>query len=373
MLIDGETGPWYENQFLSKSRNRQGSYAIQGNRNYLSAVKGKTTDRPKVSIVIPTYNRRMSLKGCLDSLIKQTYRNFEVIVVDGGSTDSTRELVYEYSLKLPIIFSVQKGGLVLKMNEGLRISRGEIVIRTDDDVIADSNWLWEIVNTFAVSQNVGGVTGPTIIPEDRLQNRDVFTFLRKFADEGLLWELARSIYIKIFLEGKPHYVGRVFKSGAWAPGSNFPTSANIKNLVDVDTLEACNMALRKSLIEKVHGFDDTYRTLAEWSEVDLCFRIRKLGYKLIFNPKAVVFHMVSHAGIFIERTHAYDRMVNFIHFYLNHIKPNTLDKALRFGLYLVFLNCYWMYKFARSGNPDYLTGVSGTIAGLLRKADRAPE
>jgi len=331
-----------------------------------SAIR-KLPDQPRVSIIIPTYNRCNSLKRCLESLTKQTYRNFDVVLVDGGSTDGTSNLVYKYSDKLSIKLIMKRAGLVSKMNSGWMAASGDIIIRTDDDIVASSQWLLEIVNIFRFSERVGGVTGPTIIPEDRLEYRDIFTFLRRSKrNSGILFRLLGEIYAKIFLEGAPYTVGHIFSSGAWAPGSNFPECLALNYPINVDTLEACNMALRRDLIERVGGFDYAYRSLAEWSEPDICFRIKKLGYRLIFNPRAIVYHNVSRSGIFVERTYAYDRMLNFVYFYFRHIRPDRFNKIVRFSLYLVFINGYWIYKCMQSGNTDYLTGVTGTITGIVK-------
>ena len=331
-----------------------------------SAIR-KLPDQPRVSIIIPTYNRGNSLNRCLESLTKQTYRNFDVVIVDGGSTDGTSNLVSKYSDKLFIKFILKRAGLVSKMNSGWMAASGDIVIRTDDDIVASSQWLLEIVKIFRISDGIGGVTGPTIIPEDRLEYRDIFAFLRPSKRKrGILFRLLGKIYVKIFLEGAPNTIGHIFSSGAWAPGSNFPECLTLNNPINVDTLEACNMALRRDLVERVGGFDYAYRSLSEWSEPDICFRIKKLGYRLIFNPKAIVHHMVSRGGIFVERTYAYDRMLNFAYFIFRHVRPDSFNKIVRFSLYLLFLNGYWIYNSMLSGNTDYLTGVTGTITGLVK-------
>ncbi len=62
------------------------------------------TGKPMVSVMIPTKDRCESLKRCLDSLSQQTYDSFEIIIVDGGSTDETGSIIAEYSEKLPILF-----------------------------------------------------------------------------------------------------------------------------------------------------------------------------------------------------------------------------------------------------------------------------
>jgi GT2 family glycosyltransferase len=249
------------------------------------------------------------------------------------------------------------------MTAGLLMSSGEIFVRTDDDVEVEDDWLSEIAKTFDASDDIGGVTGPTLIPSERLSFRDVFMLS---GASKISWPLRvpRAVYDKVFLEGEPKTVGRVFRSGAFSLGSNFKEILNRRELLRVDYLEACNMAVRRRLIDQVGGFDPSYRSIGDWSEMDLSFRVRKLGYKLVFNPRAIVHHMVSRSGIFKQRDRADDRMRNFVHFYFRHIRPDNLDKCVRFGTYLTFLQAYWIYKSMSTGNVRYLGGITGTLRGL---------
>ena len=319
---------------------------------------------PVGSVVIPTCRRASSLRQCLDSLLKQSYENFEVIVVECDSDVETARVVKDYSSKLSLRLVTQGGGLIHQMDVGFRLSHGDIVIRTDDDVIADRQWLSEIVSTFSRSNDIGGVSGPTLIPLERLPQRDVFMLLPDGRKSGWLSRAASSVYVSFFVEGQPHAVGRVFKSGAWSPGSNFPRVLEIRELVEVDYLEACNMAVRRNLIEAAGWLDFTYKSIAEWSEVELSFRIRNLGYRLVFNPRAIVHHMVSRSGVYVQREAASDRMMNLVYFYFTHIGPDTVDKYLRFFSYLAMLQGYWFFKFISTGNKRYLSGIAGTARGL---------
>lgn len=322
------------------------------------------------SIIIPTYNRCNSLQLCLDSLRGQTYRDFEVIVVDSGSTDGTKELVQKFSdMQIRYVLS-QRSGLTSKRNLGWKLAQGDIIAFIDDDIVLTSRWLSEILNTFLWSEKVGGVTGPTIVQEDRLKNRDLFYFLGKFKEKNIVWRTIGKIYESIILEGRPLDVGRIFRSGTFSPGSNYPSCLSIKDRIEVDYLEACNMSFRKNLVEKVSGFDESYLGTSEWSEPDLCFKISNLGYLLIFNPKVIVEHNVSKGGVYGSRTYAFERTMNFIYFYLRNVKLNTFDKAMRFGLNLFFINAYWFYKFLLTKNADWLTGPSGTLKGLLNAFKR---
>ena len=320
---------------------------------------------PKVSVIIATFNRAESLRSCLESLIRQTYKNFEVIIVDGGSIDNTKEVINLFSKELDIaLITERRLWLSLVRDLGWRNARGEIISWIDDDVVVTDNWIEEVIKVFNISHDIGGVSGPTIIPKDRLDYRDIFILHND--KKGILWKIIAKIYRDFFLEGKPYAIGQIFRCGAWSPGSNFVSCLNLDGLTNVDYLEACNMSFRKSLVERVDGFDQNFRSVSEWCEVDLSFKIRKLGYRLVFNPKAVIHHIVSQTGIYKKRTFAYDRMLNFIYFYLKDIRLDSLNKAIRFSLYLLFLNVYWLYKFIKTKNINWLTGLLGTLSGLIK-------
>lgn len=322
---------------------------------------------PKISIIIPTKNRRETLSRCLTSLVKQDYQDFEVIIVDGGSTDGTTNLVKEYRARLAVKFVRQKKrGLVNAVNEGWSVSDGDIVIRTDDDIMATREWLKKVVETFCISNDIGGVTGPTIIPEEQKRYRDLFYFQEKLKNGNILWRSMGKLYFDYFLEGEPFAVSKWFKSGAFSLGSNYPECLKLKEPIEVTHQEACNMATRKDLLEKVGGFDEIFKGIGEFNESDVSFKIRKLGYKIMFNPKAVLYHLPSKEGFFKERRNSYGRILNFINFYFRHIKPNTLDKFVRFFSYLLFLNGFFIYKFITTRQINQLGCIPGTIIGLTR-------
>ncbi len=316
---------------------------------------------PKLSVVICTFNRETSLRSCLKSLTKQTFPNFEVIIVDGGSTDKTKEIISNYAKKLTIKTIIYKEKELAKVrDQGWRKAKGECVSWIDDDVVVAPYWAQSIIKTFEKDKKIGGVTGPTLIPEKLLRNRDVFSF---YNQTGLL-KLLGIIWDKFFLEGKKYEVGRILKSGAWTPGSNFKSSLKIKSLKEVDYLEACNMTLKKELVSKVGGYDYGYKAVAEWCELDLAMRVKELGYRLVFNPRIKVTHNISQGGVFSKRTKAKERMENFFKFYFRHIFKPCSGYLFSFLPYLLFLNSYWTYKAITTKNINWLGGWVGTITGL---------
>jgi len=252
-------------------------------------------------------------------------------------------------------------GVYQAWNIGLKNANGEFISYIDDDVIVSPKWLKSLSESFSLSEKIAGVSGPTIIPKERIKNRDFILFVSGQKLNPIM-RLVGKIYVSVVLEGRALDVGRIFRSGMFSPGSNFPRSLSL-GTIDVDYVEACNMTYRKSLIEKLGGFNGTVYN-QEWSEDELCFRIRRLGYKLIFNSEAAVQHLVSPAGG-ADRMDAYGRSLDFIHFYFRNVRPDSIDKSLRFSLAVLFWVGYWFYKSFKSKKLIWLTGIVGLIKGII--------
>ena len=319
---------------------------------------------PKVSLLVPTLNRADTLPTLLDSLTKQTYKNFEILIIDGGSTDNTKEILDQYKEKLKIKFAVQKGGLIKQENKGVKLATGDIIMRTDDDAKLPPQVLKEIVKTFQMDDKVGGASGPTITPE--MKSRDLFLFQDKLKKGNFLWRLIGKLYYDYICEGKVNQIGKFFRSGAVSLGANFPRALKLKKPIEVDMHECTSMAMRVDLLRKIGGFDEIYGGVGDYNEVDVSFKIRKLGYKILLNPKAAVYHLTSKSGVFSARANSYGRILNFINFYFRHIKPNNLDKTLRFLTYLTFQNGYYTYMFFQQRKLGFLGCYPASIIGLVK-------
>lgn len=104
---------------------------------------------PLISVIVPAYNVEKYIKTCLDSIIAQTYFNFEVIVINDGSTDQTEKILNEYESNSKIrIFSQENGGLSAARNRGIKLANGELVCFIDSDDSVKSDYLEKLVAPF---------------------------------------------------------------------------------------------------------------------------------------------------------------------------------------------------------------------------------
>jgi GT2 family glycosyltransferase len=196
----------------------------------------------------------------------------------------------------------------------------------------------------------------------------LFYFQEKMKTGNIFWHLLGKFYFGYLLEGKAFSIGKFFKSGAFSVGANYDNFLKFNKCIEVDHLEGCNLAVRHGLLKRIGGFDPIFTGVAEYNDADAAYKIRKLGYKILFNPKAKIFHLPSKTGAYKERVNSYSRMINFIIFYFRHIKPDNFDKFIRFSAYLFFLNGYYTYRFFTTWNFGYLQSVPATFIGFFQNA-----
>lgn len=199
-------------------------------------------DQPRVSVVVCTYNGGRTLDQCLRSLKALDYSNYEVIVVDDGSTDDTREILKRHPGARTICQSNQ--GLSAARNVGLQAASGEIIAYTDSDCFADPHWLTYLVHRLQRS-DAAAVGGPNLTPEDG-------------------W-LAGCVAAA---PGQPMHVLESDQVAEHIPG--------------------CNMAFRREALEAINGFDPQFRKAGD--DVDVCWRLQQAGSWITFAPGAFVWH-----------------------------------------------------------------------------------
>lgn len=141
-----------------------------------------------VSVVIPAFNEERRIEHCLKSILNQTQKPYELIVVDNNSSDKTAEIAK--SLGATVIFEPKKG-IISARNAGFNAANGEIIARTDADTIVPSNWIETIINHFEKDPKLLAFSGPAIF------GHKVFTPLVKL----VVFETNKKIFGHNFLYG----------------------------------------------------------------------------------------------------------------------------------------------------------------------------
>src|SRR6184192_2309767 len=198
---------------------------------------------PFVSVIVCSYNGGRTLAACLDSLGKLNYPNYEVILVDDGSTDDTADVAAQF----PWVRYIHQSnhGLSYARNTGATAAKGEVLAYTDSDCMADADWLYYLIGTL-VSGDYAGVGGPNVTPpaQDWIQ-----------------------------------------ACVAAAPGG--PNHVLLSDTV-AEHIPGCNMAFYRWAFESVGGFDPEYWKAGD--DVDFCWRIQQAGWVIAFSPAAIVWH-----------------------------------------------------------------------------------
>ncbi len=201
------------------------------------------TNLPRISVIVCTYNASHKwLAECFRHLRRIDYPDYEVIVVDDGSTDPFTNCARDYGFHL---IRTPNSGLGSARNTGLFAATGEIVAYIDDDAYPDPDWLKYLAAMFLHSDFVG-VGGPNLPP----------------CDDGWIANCVANS------PGGPIHVMLTDREAEHIPG--------------------CNMAYRKYALLEIGGFDERFRVAGD--DVDVCWSLQKRNWKLGFSPAAVVWH-----------------------------------------------------------------------------------
>ena len=113
----------------------------------------------KLSIITVVYNNKFTIKDAISSVFEQTYEEIEYIIIDGGSKDGTKEILYEEHQKYTILVSESDNGIYDAMNKGIRLASGEIIgILNSDDIYA-SNFILSNISNILIYNDVDALYG----------------------------------------------------------------------------------------------------------------------------------------------------------------------------------------------------------------------
>ncbi len=248
-----------------------------------------------VSVVISVYNRKDLMKKTIDAMLRSDYKNYEIVAVDGGSTDGTLEMLNAYAKKskrLKILVDKTPGRNAAR-NTGIDMAKGEIVIFVDSDCIVEKNWMEEIVKPFS-DKSVGGVIGRTAADK-----------------KGLFWYHMENDYLQ--------FIGH-------------------------------NSAYRMSIIKKIGGFDKRFKIARE--DTDLAWSVIESGYKMVYCEKARMTHISKKVSVFYriknQRTFLYDGLLIRKHakLYKKYFYKNGMPATIWPSVFSPFLLLAFLYSAA---------------------------
>ncbi len=277
---------------------------------------------PKVSVVVASYNGGRTLPACLNSLSHLNYPDYEVILVDDGSTDDTATIASHY----PNVRTIHQPnlGLSAARNTGIAAANGEIVAFTDSDCQADEDWLYYLVGDLLKTDAcaIGGHNLPP--PEDN-------------------W-VAGAVAVS---PGAPAHVMLTDREAEHVPG--------------------CNMAFWKWALTAIEGFDPIYRAAGD--DVDVCWRLQQRGWKIAFSHSAFVWHHRRNTiGAYLKQQRGYgvaEALLRYKHpAYFNSLGGmrwrGRIYHPLQgvFGRFVVYHGVFGSGLFQTLYTPEYIGGLT---------------
>ncbi len=214
-------------------------------------------NQPLTSIIVPSWNGKSYIEACLDSLLGQDYPHFEVIVVDNASTDGSAELIAAQYPTVRLIRNERNVGFAGGVNVGLRAAAGQILVLFNQDASAQPDWLAALVAGLLAAPDIG-VAGCKILN----------------VDSQIIQHAGGSLTVP---QSQPSHIGL----GEIDVGQ-------YEQPADVDYVTGAALAFRRDILETIGYFDEAF--FFYYEDVDYCYRARAANFKVLYVPRAVVYH-----------------------------------------------------------------------------------
>lgn len=230
------------------------------------APKNQSTKKLAYSIIIPNLNGSALLKDCLTSLLQSINKTpqiiFEIILVDNASIDDSIDIFSQLTTNLhtSIILNPKNYGFAKAINIGITKAKYDYIIVCNNDIKFDSNWFKEITKAITTRPKYASYFGLVL-------NKD--------------GSLIESTGLKYYWRGKAKNIG-----------NGLPYTKELKNQstsIPIWGASASLVVYKKNIIQRLGGFDENFFAYEE--DVDLAFRLNKFGYKTLFIPKAISYHL----------------------------------------------------------------------------------
>jgi len=221
------------------------------------------TDSAFISIIILNWNGKKFLDKCLTSISDTTYQNYEIIVVDNGSSDGSIELLENKFPDVKLIKNNENLGFSKGNNIGIKNSNGSyVLILNNDTEIINKDWLDNIIKIFESDKKIGVVGCKLIYPNGKLQHAGVeINFLKQWVTILIGW-------------------------------GEHPDKIEYNKDRKVDCVSGAAMFIKREVIEKIGLFDEIFSP-AYYEDNDFCIRARIAGYKILYASTIAILHHQS--------------------------------------------------------------------------------
>ena len=230
-------------------------------------IKNKTAET-KLSIIILNYNTKDLLKQCLSSFVQKD--NYQVIVVDNASIDSSVEMVKKEFPRVEIIQSKQNLGFTKGNNLARDHATGKYVLFLNSDTKLQANTLPVMLDFMESDPTVGISTCLTLLPSGKLY----YACHRGFPT---LWNSF------CYFSG----LAKIFSKSQLFAGYT-ATYLPVDKIHEIDACSGTFLLIRKELLDKIGWFDEDYFAYGE--DIEMCYRVKELRFKVMFNPSAIIYH-----------------------------------------------------------------------------------
>ncbi|HEX9018483.1 MAG TPA: glycosyltransferase family 2 protein [Anaerolineaceae bacterium] len=220
-----------------------------------------------LSIIIVSWNTRALLRNCLTSLLEALpAQQTEVWVVDNASSDGSVQMIREEFSGVHVIANVNNGGFAAGNNQILPFCTGQYILLLNPDTVVKPGALQGMLDYLEAHPETGAV-GPRLLNGDGSFQLSVFPFPT----------LSRELWRLLHLDRLASYA--LYDLNRW----------DLSTTHEVDSIQGACLMIRRAVVEKVGLFDADYFLYSE--EIDLCYRIQKAGWSLVWLPQVVVIHL----------------------------------------------------------------------------------
>lgn len=280
---------------------------------------------PLVSILIINWNGKDHLKNCIPSILKSSYKDFEIIVVDNGSADGSIEYLRSNFPFIKLIRNKKNLGFAKANNQGIEVAKGEFILFLNNDTKVERNFLSILVTRLSEDPKMGACQ-PKV----------------------LHWEKP----------GKLDSIGSFLMSSGFLYHFGFEAKDTKDLDVEIKLFSGKGSCLlvKKKVLEKIGYFDEDF--FAYFEETDLCWRLWLAGFYLLYIPEAVIYHKTwGTARKLAIETINYHSFKNRISSLITNLGPLNLLRIL--PLHLIICTFIIIYYFFKN---------KSTISGAIYKA-----